>query len=217
VIAATKRRFADTGENRATHHWADRKSRLDNFFRPPQCWVAPQFVRNLSWVASQFSVGANMGGPALPLAYRKFCKKRFPLPSEERVAALEQRIGIALPPDYRRFILGFNGGIFNEPEIVPPSAGCPLDWLTDMYGIGASNPHAELASKAHLALFDDNDPPQILPIGYTLMGNLLFLVTHSEKNGSIGLKKAGSDDSFFLAARIEEFFGLLREPPDDGE
>jgi hypothetical protein len=35
----------EAGENRATHHRADRRFRLEKFFRPPQCRVAPQFVR----------------------------------------------------------------------------------------------------------------------------------------------------------------------------
>ncbi len=144
--------------------------------------------------------------------YREFCEKRFPLPREWQVAELERRIGVPLPADYRRFLLEFNGGFFREPQIVPPEDGCPLDRLTFMNGIGATHPVAELGSKDDLALFDDNDPPQILPIGYTIMGNLLFLITCSEDNGQIGLKKAFSDQSFFLADGIEEFFGLLRKP-----
>jgi len=154
---------------------------------------------------------------SIALAYRKFCEERFPLPSEEEVAALEERIGIDLPPDYREFLLEYNGGFFTEPDIVPPSDDCPLDRLTVLHGIRATHSSAELASISWLTLFDDNDPPQILPIGYTLMGNLLFLVTHWERNGAIALKKAGSDDSFPLADGIEEFFGLLREPPADAE
>jgi hypothetical protein len=72
-----------------------------------------------------------------------------------------------------------------------------------------------LASRDDLALFNENDPPQILPIGYTLMGNLIFLITHPEDQGVIGLKKASSDQSYFLAAGIEAFFDLLREPSEE--
>jgi hypothetical protein len=154
---------------------------------------------------------------AIEFAYRAFCKEQFPLPSENELLALERRLDVTLPPDYRNFLLEYNGGIFAEPDIVPPTPECPCDRLTDMNGVGATCPHAELASKASLALFDDNVPPQILPIGYTLMGNLIFLVTDANGDdwGHIGLTKAGSDDSFFLAEGIEEFFSLLREPKDD--
>lgn len=149
-------------------------------------------------------------------AYDQFCEERFPAPTEKQVADLEQRIGISLPEDYREFVLAFNGGFFAEPWIVPPSEECPLeDSLRAMNGIGATHPTAELASEGDLALFDDNDPPQILPIGDTVMGNLILLITHPEDRGCIVLKKAFSDESFFLAEGIEEFFGLLRQPPDE--
>ena len=144
-------------------------------------------------------------------AYNAFSRKRFPLPTEKQLADVEQRIGVTFPDDYRRFILAYNGGYFVEPDIVPPTKECPLDGLTVMYGIGASHTSAELASRRSLALFDDNDPPQVVPVGDTIMGNLIILVTHPEGRGSIILKKAFSDDCFLLARGIEEFFGLLRE------
>jgi hypothetical protein len=86
--------------------------------------------------------------------------------------------------------------------------------LTSMNGIGATHPSAELASPADLALFSDNDPLQVLPIGYTIMGNLIFLLTQLDDRGCIGLKKAGSEKSYYLAEGIEGFFNLLREPTD---
>lgn len=148
-------------------------------------------------------------------AYAAFCEERFPLPTEEQVAALERRMGVAFPADYRDFLIEYNGGLFTEPSIVPPDDDCPVDGLTFLNGIAATHPTAELATPAELGTFDDNDPPQIVPIGYTLMGNLIFLVTHPDDRGWIGLKKAWSDQSFFLADGIEDFFGLLTEPPRD--
>jgi hypothetical protein len=148
-------------------------------------------------------------------AYEKFCQERFSLPTEEQVADLEERIGVSLPDDYREFLLAYNGGLFSEPDIVPPTEECPVDGLTFMRGIGATEPVAELARKRDLALFDDNDPPQVVPIGDTMMGNLILLITHPDERGCIVLKKAFSDQSFFLAEGIEEFFGLLREPSEE--
>jgi SMI1/KNR4 family protein SUKH-1 len=152
---------------------------------------------------------------AIQSAYERFCKKRFPLPSEQQVAALERRIGVSLPEDYRRYILEFNGGWFTEPDIVPPIKECPLDCLDFMNGIAATHPCAELASAADLALFTDNDPIQLLPIGYTSMGHLIWLSTHPDDRGRIGLKKCSSDESFFLAKSIEGFFALVQEPSDE--
>lgn len=148
-------------------------------------------------------------------AYAAFCEERFSLPTDELVAALERRMSAAFPDDYREFLLKYNGGFFSEPRIVSPNDDCPLDRLTFLSGIAASRPVAELTWPPELGLFDDNDPPQIVPIGYTLMGNLIFLITHPDDRGCIGLKKAWSDESFFLADGIESFFALLTEPPLD--
>ena len=149
-------------------------------------------------------------------AYQKWQQTRFPLPSEETVSSLESRIGVTFPEDYRRFLLEYNGGFFTEPQIVPPPGDdCPIDRLTYLCGIGASHRSAELATPSWLSLFDDNDPPQVIPIGYTIMGNCLLLVTHPEGRGNIVLSRASLERSNFLANGIEEFFTLLREPQED--
>lgn len=144
-------------------------------------------------------------------AYRKYSTERFSLPSEEKLNALEQRIRVTLPEDYRRFLVEFNGGYFSEPEIAPSSGGWPQSLLTCLHGIGATHRDAELALPRRLALFDDNDPPRILPIGHTPMGSLIILVTEPEGRGEIFLKQAYGD-FYYLADGIEEFFALLHEP-----
>jgi hypothetical protein len=144
-------------------------------------------------------------------AYSRFSTKRFPVPSEAQLQALEQRIKLTFPDDYRRFVLEFNGGYFNEPDIVPVGEGCPPAILTFMCGIGASHEEAELGHISDLSLFDDNDPPKIVPIGGTPMGNLIILDTApGEGRGTIYLKQAFGD-FHYLADGIEDFFGLLRE------
>ena len=52
-------------------------------------------------------------------AYDHFCEKRFPVRSEVQFLSLQQRIGLIFPSDYRRFILDFNGGYFDDPIITP--------------------------------------------------------------------------------------------------
>lgn len=143
-------------------------------------------------------------------AYRRFSRRRFPQPSLSQVEALERRIGITLPDDYRRFLLEFNGGYFNEPDIEPVVEGCPRDALTFLNGIGASHPEAELATPGDLVTFDDNDPPKIIPIGGTPLGSLIILDTApGDGNGEIYFKQAFGD-FYWLAEGIEEFFTLLR-------
>jgi hypothetical protein len=144
-------------------------------------------------------------------AYRRFAATRFPLPRRSQLEALEQRIGVVLPDDYRQFVLEFNGGYFSKPEITPVSDECPQDDLAILFGIGASHWEAELGAPASLALFDQNDPPRILPIGESEMGGLIILITEPADRGEIYLKQAFGD-FYYLAAGIDEFFELLREP-----
>jgi hypothetical protein len=145
-------------------------------------------------------------------AYDRFSVERFPLPSEAQLAELERRIGVKFPEDYRRFVLEFNGGYFKCPEITPVGEGCPLETVRILFGIGASHEEAELGTPEDIALFDDNDPPKIVPIGYTGMGGLIILDTApGEGQGAIFLKKAFGD-FYYLVDGIEAFLALLREP-----
>jgi hypothetical protein len=148
----------------------------------------------------------------IEFAYRRFSRKRFPLPTEAQVRALERRIQVTFPDDYRQFLLEYNGGYFTEPAIMPASEVCPQDALAFLSGIGASHPEAELGEPGALVLFDDNDPPKILPIGDTPLGSLIILDTApGEGRGTIYFKQAFGD-FYFLADGIEDFFDLLREP-----
>ena len=143
--------------------------------------------------------------------YDAFPARRFELPSEVQVLELERRLQIPLPGHYRQFILEFNGGCFGPPYpfISPVHDNAPLENLTDLWGIGASYPHAELGHDT--INFDDNDPPIILPIGYTERGSLLYLVTEDAPDyGSICLKLAFCWTVYVIADTMEEFFGLLR-------
>jgi hypothetical protein len=80
-----------------------------------------------------------------------------------------------------------------------------------MCGIGACHEEAELGRLSYLCLFDDNDPPKIVPIGCTPMGSWIILDTApGEGRGAIFFKQAFGD-FYYLADGIEEFFGLLRE------
>ncbi|WP_165226782.1 SMI1/KNR4 family protein [Aquisphaera insulae] len=149
--------------------------------------------------------------------YDRFCESRFKLPSPLEVAELERSLGADFPKDYREFLLEYNGGTFAEPEIVPPDDECPVDCLTFLCGVGATFDVAELGSTMGLNVFEDNVPCQVLPIGYTLMGNMLLLILRDEDHGCILLKAAWSSECFFLANGIEEFLTLLREPQEEQE
>ena len=146
-------------------------------------------------------------------AYAKFCFERFGMATEQQLVLCERRCGITFPDDYRRYVLAYNGGYFNEPDFESPDEDCPADALTYMHGIGASHPTAELATQRLRAIFTGNDPPEFIPIGYTIMGYFVVILTRPEDRGTIFLKTF--DDFFFLASDVESFFGLLHEPTGD--
>lgn len=148
---------------------------------------------------------------AIQYAYARWARKRLPLPTEQQVAELESRLGVELPEDYRQYLLEFNGGVFDNPEIVSPDEQCPGRGLETMYGVASPIESAELGKPWEIALFDDNDPLIALPIGDTAFGDLIILSTAPENFGAIFFKQA-SGGWFELAEGIEEFFANLREP-----
>lgn len=148
----------------------------------------------------------------IDFAYRQFCRERFPLPTDSQLRAVEMRIGVELPADYRQFILEFNGGYFSDPTIKPATDDCPEGCLAFLCGLNPLHEEAELGRASDLTLFDDNVPPKILPIGATPMGNLIILDTApGDGNGAIYFKQAFGN-FYYLADGIEEFFTLLRSP-----
>ncbi len=149
--------------------------------------------------------------------YRRFIEQQFlPLPTQEQIASLERRINVKFPGDYRQFLLEYNGGYFSEPEVRTPNGDCPQFALWQLYGIGALHRGAELGRLSSVALFDDNDPPQVVPIGCTGMGSLIVLATRPEDRGTIFFKEAFGG-WFFLAEGIEGFFELLHEWPKEDD
>jgi hypothetical protein len=148
---------------------------------------------------------------SIDYVYQRFCRNRFPLPSEADVRAVETRIKVTLPDDFRQFILEFNGGYFDDPVITPVVESCPDESLSFLCGIRPSHEEAELGREFYLSLFGDNDPPKIVPIGGTPLGSLIILDTApGEGRGNIYFKQAFGD-FYYLADGIEEFFGLLRD------
>ena len=80
--------------------------------------------------------------------------------------------------------------------------------LIDVLGVGAG-----LGTRAGMSpdMFTDNDPLLILPIGYTLMGNLIYLRCGEDNvPGSLGLKVAWKDVCHHLAAGIGLFLAMLK-------
>jgi hypothetical protein len=81
-----------------------------------------------------------------------------------------------------------------------------------MLGIGAPHPYKELGSEWTLALWEDNDPPVVLPIGNTPMGFYIVLVLEeADDYGQVLLRTF--EEFYYLADNMRSFFELLK--PDE--
>jgi hypothetical protein len=149
-------------------------------------------------------------------AYSRWCDNRFATPTEQDILDLEERISARLPDHYREFLLGWNGGIFKEPRIIGGQEDHPVESLVYLSGIHASVQIAELGNKRDLALFDDNEPPIIMPIGATRTGCLLMIttVTGETDDGVVFLRTIGQEN-FYLCDSMVEFFLLLNDHEPD--
>lgn len=149
--------------------------------------------------------------------YQQYGERRFPLPSEDDIARLEARLNLRFPPDYRQFLLDYNGGWFGDHELAVPE-DVWNDQIHCLYGIRADHEAGELGQPSDISLFDDNDPPQIVIIGHTSTNQLIVLGVHPETYGQIFFKTYWSRASkteqewFWWADSIEDVFDLISEP-----
>lgn len=139
--------------------------------------------------------------------YNNCLKTPNPLPNAEQLALLELKIGVALPPDYRSFLIERNGGTFRGLIIEFGNSG-RSDYLIRLHGIDApSNTCGDLVKEA--ILFDDDRPCRLIPIGYTALGVLLLIVTEAlgkDKAGQIWLQFPGDEEFWELCDSFTAMF-----------
>lgn len=161
--------------------------------------------------------------------YSTCCEDRFPLPTDDEVAALEKRLKLRFPKEYRAFLLKYNGGrfsyslasiVFPEPLTVVWRDGKVThdsDGLESMCGFHPTHPTDELGRAFDINLFDGNDPIQLLVIGRTVTGSLLLMDMLPGAEGEI-LIKFPNEYAYTIADNINEFFRLIDptfKPIDD--
>lgn len=152
------------------------------------------------------------------------CSDPFPLPTAEQVQALQNRWDISFPENYRAYLVRYNGGFFDGPIIRLPEP-ITVQWrdglvthhelaLDTLYGLCATHRSAELGSESSVNTFDDNDPVQLLPIGYTASGCMLLMDFYPGLEGNI-LVKFPSEKAYKIAEDFDQFLSLLVIPRDD--
>lgn len=104
--------------------------------------------------------------------------------TQKDIAALEQRLGISLPVDYRQFLLSINGGQ-PEPNAFPIRDN-PRDThglLERLFSLDEQDTNYDILDNAEV--FHDRVPADLLPIAFDPGGNLICLAVRGENRGKI--------------------------------
>jgi hypothetical protein len=126
-------------------------------------------------------------------------KRQFaPAVDESSVAAFESTIGFRLPPDYRDFLLKFNGGEPTTPVFhLPDTKGGYTDSAIRYFFSISDKSTFSLAHK--YAIYVGRIPQGMLPIAADSGGNLVLLALVGVQSGKV----------FFWNHDIE---GLVEDP-----
>jgi len=141
--------------------------------------------------------------------------------SREEIARFEARKEIALPDEYRRFLLKSNGG-----RPVPDSIDVP-GWAHKATGVDRffglhSGRHSNLEKECDF--WADRLPSEVIPIAFDQVGNVICLGITGERRGKLYLwdhedefdehgveGRQDYGNMYFLADTLGEFLGKLKE------
>ncbi|MBK9262343.1 MAG: SMI1/KNR4 family protein [Polyangiaceae bacterium] len=147
----------------------------------------------------------------------------FGATSKDEIEQFEKRRGIALPQEYKRFLLKSNGG-----RPVPDTFDVP-GWAHDgsvihhFHGIHWGE-YYKLDEECEA--YQDRIPADLLPIAADVFGNAICLGWKGKRRGKIyfwdhedeldenGLSRQDYSNVFLVANSLEEFLGKLKEPED---
>lgn len=145
---------------------------------------------------------------------------RSPL-READLRALEQRLGITLPLEYRNFLLQHNGG--HPTPNVFSIAACPIDdqgVLTQMLSIS----DGEETLLNYVDMYADRIPPNLLPIGFDPGSNLICISVSGADRGNVYFwahdfeasedEGPNYDNVYFVADNFDHLINNLTHLPD---
>lgn len=143
--------------------------------------------------------------------------------TEKDIAALEQRLGISLPDEYRQFILTWNGGQ-PEPNAFPIQDN-PRDThglLDRFFSIDVEDTDYDIVDNAEV--FRDRVPADLLPIAFDPGGNLICVAVSGKNKGKIYFwdhndefppgKVPDYHNVYFVANSFSELIDNLSELPE---
>jgi hypothetical protein len=92
---------------------------------------------------------------------------------EDAIAAAEKRMGRAIPPDYRDFLLEHNGGHPDPARFDIPGEEQPrTSRVSFFFGVDVQKP---LNVEYFVSTFEGRIPPELFPIGRDPGGNLMLM------------------------------------------
>ena len=135
-----------------------------------------------------------------------------------RLVEFEERLGAALPADYREFLLSHNGGEFVPDEIVLPGHAEPFASMGPLFGLHDGRQSLEAACDNVEGLI----PAAVLAFGEDVGGNLLCIGIRGEHRGKVffwdhNRSLPGEDEPSWsgmtlLAGSFAEFVAALGGP-----
>lgn len=129
------------------------------------------------------------------------------LPSEKEVQAFEQLLGYPLPPDYREFLLTYNGGVCELKNIIMPISG----YLCDLFGLypdGSMTNLMTLRLPNHPELLElwGELPTNLLPIGEVDSGDMIAIeFNNNESKVMVVDHEGGGTEGSVTARNFTEF------------
>ena len=153
--------------------------------------------------------------------------------TDQDIAAMERELGVSLPSDYVAFLRKHNGGrpkpimfpIYDEVYNEEPAAGASSykkGVLSFFVGISKDD-YNDLLNFAKLS--EDRVPPEVLPIGRDVFGNLICLAVAGPNRGKVywWFHEEEADEGepptynniYFVADSFTELLNSLTELPEE--
>lgn len=132
--------------------------------------------------------------------------------TEHEFDLAEAKLGVALPADYRLFLLAHNGGLPSECIFDIPGRG---ESSVVFYGIGVGDVHDDLLSAC--SAYARRLPDNAIPVGFDPGGNQICLVKMHDEGWAVFFWDHETDGGplerlkmWWLADSFSEFIDFLR-------
>jgi hypothetical protein len=136
--------------------------------------------------------------------------------TEVALNAVEKRLNVALPPEYRTFLCTFNGGVPVPDKFMVPDRGAVM--LGVLFGVGTERKALDLEYEQEQATMWDPLPPGHIAVGEDPGGSLLLLSTLGKDAGRVWFwdrvgfwVREDGQNTFPVAASFAEFVESLTE------